>query len=425
MTASSTVPNLYDALHQRGLVFQATHEDIRDRLATPTAGYCGFDPTSDSLHVGSLVPIMALAHLQRCGHRPIAVIGGATAMIGDPSGKTEARQMLSREQIEANAQAISNQIAKLVRFEGDDAAGARDGSLPGAIMVNNADWLADKAWIELLREVGPHFSINRMLSMESVKGRLDEGGLTYLEFSYMIMQAYDFLHLHRHYGCTLQVGGQDQWGNIVMGMELARRTEGSELAGLTLPLVTRADGGKFGKTEQGNVWLDANRTSPYEFYQFWRNVADADVGKYLAYFTFLPMEEVNQLAALEGSAINEAKEKLAYEVTRLIHGEDEANRAHESAKKAFAAADVTGGAIPSMTLDRAELEQGIGLLKLMTRAGLAGSNSEARRLVQGGGVRLHDQKIDDFKRTVTADDIQDGYILIRVGKKKLFRYDVK
>jgi tyrosyl-tRNA synthetase len=414
MTATQSL-NFYDALAQRGLVFQATHEDIRDRLATATTGYCGFDPTSDSLHVGSLVPIMALAHLQRCGHRPIVVIGGATAMIGDPSGKTEARQMLTREQIDANANAIAKQIAKVVDFD-DPQTGAR--------MVNNADWLGDKYWIDLLREVGPHFSINRMLSMESVKGRLEEGGLTYLEFSYMLMQAYDFWHLHREHDCTLQLGGQDQWGNIVMGMELARRLDGSELTGLTLPLVTRADGGKFGKTEQGNVWLDANRTSPYDFYQFWRNVSDADVDKFLKYFTFLPIEQIDELAALQGSDINRAKETLAYEVTRLIHGEDEAKRAHESAQKAFGAADVTGEAIPAMAIDRAELNEGVGLLTLMTRAGLAQSNGEARRLVQGGGVRLHDEKVDDFKRTVTADDIRDGYVLIKVGKKKLFRYDV-
>jgi tyrosyl-tRNA synthetase len=415
MTATTTA-NLYDTLAERGLVFQATHEDIRDRLTRPTTGYCGFDPTADSLHVGHLIPIMALAHLQRCGHRPIVVIGGATAMIGDPSGKTEARQMLTREQIDANAQAIARQMARLIRFDDSDT---------GAVLVNNADWLADKRWIELLREVGPHFSINRMLSMESVKGRLDQGGLSYLEFSYMIMQAYDFLHLHQTHGCTLQLGGQDQWGNIVMGMELARRLEGSELCGLTIPLATKADGGKFGKTEAGNVWLDPDRTSPYDFYQFWRNVSDADVGKFLAYYTFLPMDEVNALASKEGAAINEAKEKLAYELTRMIHGEDEADRAHASAKKAFTASDVTGDAIPSMPLDQSELEAGVGLLNLMTRAGLAQSNGEARRLVQGGGVKIHDEKIEDFKRTVTTADIQDGYVLLRVGKKKLFRFDVR
>jgi len=410
--------NLYDTLAERGLVFQATHDPdtLRQRLATPTPGYCGFDPTADSLHVGHLIPIMTLAHLQRCGHRPIVLIGGATAMIGDPSGKTEARQMLSREQIDANAAGYAEQIARLVRFDDSDT---------GAVMLNNADWLGEKRWIELLREVGPHFSLNRMLSMESVKGRLDQGGLTYLEFSYMIMQAYDFLHLHRNHGCSLQVGGQDQWGNIVMGMELARRLEGSELCGLTIPLATKADGGKFGKTEQGAVWLDPNRTSPYAFYQFWRNVADADVGKFLGYYTFLPMAQVRDLGSREGAAINEAKETLAWEVTRMIHGEAEAHAAHESAKKAFTAADVTGEAIPSMPIERSALEQGVGLLNLMTRAGLAQSNGEARRLVEGGGVKIHDQKVEDFKRTVTADDVQADYILLRVGKKKLFRFDVQ
>ena len=415
MTTTQT-DNLYDALGERGLIAQATHEDMRRRLSQPVAGYAGFDPTADSLHVGSLVPIMALAHLQRCGHRPIVLIGGATAMVGDPSGKTEARQMLTRDQIDANAQAISKQIESVVRFDDSDT---------GAVMVNNADWLGQKGWIELLREVGPHFSVNRMLSMESVKGRIDsESGITYLEFSYMIMQAYDFLHLHREMGCTLQLGGQDQWGNIVMGMELGRRLESAELAGLTLPLVTRADGGKFGKTEQGNVWLDAKRTSPYEFYQFWRNTADADVGKFLRYFTFLPIDQVRQLEALEGKELNRAKETLAYEATKLIHGQREADAAMQSARQAFGADDVTGDAIPHQPIDHAELAAGVGLLALMTRAGLAGSNSEARRLVQGGGVRIHDEKVSDPKRTVAAGDVRDGYVLLRVGKKKLHRFDV-
>jgi len=418
--ASSPPANLYDALAERGLVFQATHTegDIRERLTTPTTGYCGFDPTADSLHVGHLIPIIALAHLQRCGHRPIVLIGGATAMIGDPSGKTEARQMLSRERIDVNAEAISTQIARLVNFDPSDPG------LPAARMVNNADWLGEKSWIELLREVGPHFLINRMLSMESVKARLEQGGLSYLEFSYMIMQGYDFLHLHQTQGCTLQIGGQDQWGNIVMGMELARRIEGSELCGVTIPLATKADGGKFGKTEQGAVWLDPNRTPPYEFYQFWRNVSDADVGRFLAYFTFLPMEQVNELAAREGADINEAKTKLAFELTRMIHGEDEARAAHDAATRAFTALDVTGEAIPSMRIDRHELEDGVGLLTLLTRAGLAQSNGEARRLVQGGGVKIHDQKIDDATRTVTTSDIKQEYVLLRVGKKKLCRLDV-
>jgi tyrosyl-tRNA synthetase len=409
--------NLYDVLGQRGLLAQCTDEQIRARLAKPVAAYIGFDPTADSLHVGSLVPIMGLAHLQRCGHKPIVLIGGATALVGDPSGKTEARKMLSREQIDANAQAIAAQIQRVVRF---------DDSPTGAVMVNNADWLAGKTWIDMLREVGSHFSVNRMLSMDSVKGRLEAGGITYLEFSYMVMQAYDFLHLNETIGCTVQMGGQDQWGNIVMGIELARRMRGVELAGLTLPLVTKSDGGKFGKSEAGNVWLDANRTSPYEFYQFWRNVSDADVGKFLGYFTFLTVDEIRSLADLKDQAINEAKEILAYEVTKLIHGPHEAQTARDSAKAAFGATkDVTGDAIPRDTLAAADLAQGLTIVQLLTKAGLAASNSEARRLVQGGGVRLHDQLVTDIQHQVTASDVRDGYILLRAGKKRLFRYDVQ
>ncbi|MFA9479905.1 tyrosine--tRNA ligase [Phycisphaerales bacterium AB-hyl4] len=410
--------NLYDVLAERGMLAQSTDENIRQRLQSPQVAYNGFDPTADSLHVGHLLPVMGLAHLQRCGHKPIVVIGGATAMVGDPSGKTEARQMLTREQIEANGQAIGAQIGRLLSF---------DDSPTGAVMVNNADWLAGKGWIEMLREIGAHFSVNRMLSMESVKGRLESGGgITYLEFSYMIMQAYDFLHLHREHGCTLQFGGQDQWGNIVMGIELGRRLAGAELAGLTLPLVTRADGGKFGKTEAGTVWLDPKRTSPYEFYQFFRNTTDADVGKYLGFFTFLPTDEVRELASREGVELNASKEVLAYEATKLIHGEAEAAKARDDARKAFGEAkDVTGDAIPHAELPASELSEGVGLLALMVRAGLAKSNGEARRLVQGGGVRLHDEKVADAMRTVTAEDVQDGYVLMRVGKKRLFRFDVK
>lgn len=408
--------NLYDTLCQRGFVAQCTDENIHQRLSKPLVAYCGFDPTADSLHVGSLVPMMGLAHLQRAGHKPLIVVGGATALVGDPSGKTEARQMLSREQIAENAAAISKQIARLVHF-GD--------SPTGALLLNNADWLAGKNWIELLREVGPHFSVNRMLSMDSVKSRLDAGGLSFLEFNYMIMQAYDFLHLHQTHGCTLQLGGQDQWGNIVMGIELARRVESVDLAGLTLPLVTKADGGKFGKTESGNVWLDADRTNPYDFYQFWRNVADADVGKFLSYFTFIPADQIAALTAEGGAKLNEAKTRLAVEVTTLIHGQAEAKRAHESASKAFSSAqDVTGQAIPHADLPNAELVEGVGLLNLLKQAGLTQSNSEARRLVAGGGVRLHDQVIDDPMRQVTPDDVKNGYILLRVGKKRMYRYDV-
>ncbi|HEX7010160.1 MAG TPA: tyrosine--tRNA ligase [Phycisphaeraceae bacterium] len=434
MTTAPTA-NLFDVLSQRGLIAQWTDEQIRQRLTRPVTAYCGFDPTADSLHVGSLVPIMGLAWLQRCGHRPIVLIGGATGLVGDPSGKTEARKMLSRQEVDRNAQAIARQIARFIRLASASSNAPADlpapaaadlpPDAPDALLLNNADWLASKTWLDMLREVGAHFSVNRMLSMESVRGRLDAGGISYLEFSYMVMQAYDFVHLYQHHGCTLQLGGQDQWGNIVMGIELGRRMANADLAGITLPLVTKADGSKFGKSEAGNVWLDPQRTSPYQFYQFWRNTADADVGRFLAYFTFLPMDEVHRLAALEGQAINQAKEVLAYEVTKLVHGQAEADAARDSARKAFGAErDVTGEAIPHATLDRSELRDGAGLLTLMVRAGLAPSNSEARRLVQSGGVHLHDEQVKDPTRRLTEQDVRDGYILIRVGKKRLFRYDV-
>ena len=418
---TTTATNLYDVLEERGLVSQCTDEKIRERLTKPVAAYCGFDPTADSLHVGSLVPIMGLAHLQRCGHKPVVLVGGATGLVGDPSGKTEARKMLSAEDIDRNAQSIAKQIGRVVEF-GD---GATD-----AILVNNLDWFGEMKWLDMLRDVGSRMSVNRMMSMESVKGRMGTGddsssGISFLEFSYMLLQGYDFAHLFNQHNCTLQIGGQDQWGNIVIGIDLGRRLHDADLAGLTFPLVTKSDGGKFGKSEQGNVWLDAERTSVFEFFQFWRNVADADVGRFLGYFTFLPMDEVRALASAEGAAINESKVRLAYEVTKLVHGEEEAEKARDSANKAFSGAvDVTGDAIPSDTISADELAEGVGLIALVVRAGFESSNGKARKLIQGGGVRLHDEKIADPMRTVTSDDIQDGYVLVRAGKKRLFRFDV-
>ncbi|MFW5859119.1 MAG: tyrosine--tRNA ligase [Planctomycetota bacterium] len=408
--------NIVDVLTQRGFVSQCTDEAMRERMAEPRSVYIGFDPTADSLHVGSLVPIMGLAWLQRCGHRPVALVGGATGLVGDPSGKTEARRMLTRDDVAVYSAAIGAQIGKLVRF-GDGPTDAR--------LVNNADWLADKHWIELLREVGTCFSVNRMLTMESVRGRMDSGGITFLEFNYMVMQAYDFLHLYRTEGCTVQMGGQDQWGNIVMGIELGRRLEQTSLAGLTFPLVTKADGGKFGKSEQGNVWLSAARTPVYDFYQFWRNVADADVRRFLCLFTFLEIEEIDQLTEAGGKALNTAKERLAYEATALIHGEAAAQQAQGDARRAFGGAgDLGGQTIPHAPLDGAELAAGIGLLDLGRRAGLWASNGEGRRLVAGGGVRLHERKIDDPRYTVTLDDLHENCVILRAGKKRVFRFDV-
>jgi len=419
MTATTSPANLYDVLLQRGLVSQCTDEKIRQRLNKPVAAYCGFDPTADSLHVGSLVPIMGLAHLQRCGHRPVVLVGGATGLVGDPSGKTQARKMLSADDINHNARCIAKQIGRIVDF---------NDSATGAVLVNNLDWFGGMKWLDMLREVGSRMSVNRMMSMESVKGRMSsEGdGITYLEFSYMLMQGYDFAYLFDKHRCTLQLGGQDQWGNIVIGIDLGRRLHDADLAGLTFPLVTKSDGGKFGKSEQGNIWLDAARTSVFEFFQFWRNVADADVAKFLGYFTFLPMDEVRELASAEGAAINASKVRLAYEITKLVHGEEEAIKARDSAGKAFSSdADVTGDAIPSATKTADELAGGIALIALLVEAGFAKSNGEARRLVAGGGVRLHDEKVDDPMRSVTSADVVDGYVLVRAGKKRLFRFDVR
>lgn len=412
---ATVTADLVEVLEARGLVAQCTDEAIGERLAEPVSAYIGFDPTADSLHVGSLVPVMALAWLQRCGHKPIALVGGATGLVGDPSGKSSMRQMLTREEVAANTKAIGEQIAKVVTF-GD---GPTDG-----VLLNNADWLGDKNWIELLREVGGHFSVNRMLTMDSVKGRMEDGGISFLEFNYMVMQAYDFLHLNRSHGCTLQMGGQDQWGNIVMGIELGRRVESTSLAGLTMPLITKSDGGKFGKSEAGNVWLSAERTPVYEFFQFWRNVADEDVRRFLGYFTFLPMAEVDGLTAEGGQALNAAKERLAYEVTSLIHGQDAADKTLADIKKARGGGDVTGDSIPHGELSRAELDVGIGLLSLLVKAGLAQSNSQARNLVQGGGVKIHDDKISDPRLQLDAKHEQDGYVLLRAGKKRMFRFDI-
>jgi len=408
---------LLEELDSRGLLAQCSDEAIGERLSSPVTAYIGFDPTADSLHVGSLVPIIGLAWLRRCGHQPQAVLGGATALVGDPSGKSSMRQMLTPEIVRSNGAAVGRQITSIL-----DRAAPEGAALQ---VLDNADWLADRGWIDLLREIGPHFSVNRMLSMDSVRSRMESGsGISFLEFNYMVMQAVDFLHLHREHGCSLQMGGQDQWGNIVMGIELVRRIADSSVAGLTMPLVTKADGGKFGKSEQGNIWLSPERTSVFEFYQFWRNVADADTARYLAYFTFLPHDELARLQALEGAESNQAKEVLAFEVTRLVHGEAEARRAQQDARRAFGAEDVAGESIHHARLPAQELEAGIGILTLLVRAELARSNSEARRLVQGGGVRLHDQRIDEPGYTVGSGDIADGRVLLRAGKKRLFRFDI-
>ncbi|MDZ7374276.1 MAG: tyrosine--tRNA ligase [candidate division KSB1 bacterium] len=402
--------NAYDVLKERGFVQQVTDEEgLRELFAhTVVTAYIGFDPTADSLHVGSLMPIMGLVHLQRCGHRPIVVIGGGTALVGDPSGKTEMRQMLSREQIAANAERIRAQIARFVDLAGDRG-----------IVVDNSEWLVPLNYIDFLREIGRHFSVNRMLAAEAYRIRL-ETGLSFLEFNYQLLQAYDYLVLYRRYGCRLQMGGDDQWGNIVAGIDLIRRLEGVETYGLTFPLLTTASGQKMGKTAKGAVWLDPQKTSPYDFYQYWINTDDRDVERFLSYFTLLPMEEVKRLGALQGEELREAKEVLAFEVTRLTHGEEEARRAREAARAAFyGAGDIS--ALPTTAIPGEVLRVGLPMVDLLLRAGLVKSKSEARRLIQQGGAYINGERVDDVERIVSERDLIDGSLILRAGKKRYHR----
>ena len=397
--------HVLDVLMERGFVEQTTDEGgLRELLKEPCTCYIGFDPTAPSFHVGSLVPIMALAHMQRAGHRPIALLGGGTAMIGDPSGKTEMRQLLSREQIEENARGLRAQLARFLDFD------------RGALLLNNADWLVELRYIEFLRDIGIHFSVNRMLAAEAYRQRL-ETGLNFIESNYMLLQAYDFLHLFRTHGCRVQMGGNDQWGNIVAGVELIRRVEGKAAHGITFPLITTSSGAKMGKTAQGAVWLDPNRTSPYEFYQYWINTEDPDVERFLALFTFLPMEEVRELGRLRGAEIRKAKEVLAFEVTRLVHGETEARKAQDASRALFGGGGDLSD-VPSHVVPRDRLEKGIEAFVLFAEAGLAKSRGEARRLIQQGGAYVNGEPVREFNRLVSAADLRDGVVLLRAGKKK-------
>ncbi len=398
--------NVFDVLKERGFVQQMSHEEPLIELLQKeqVTVYVGYDPTADSLHVGHLVTVMALAHMQRHGHRPIAVVGGGTGLIGDPSGKTEMRQMLTMEQIEQNIQGIKGQLSRFLDFS--------DGK---AIIVNNADWIKPMNYVEFLREVGVHFSVNRMLTAECFRSRMEKG-LSFIEFNYMLLQAYDFLVLNRKYGCRLQYGGDDQWSNILAGADLIRRLERQEAYALTAPLLMTSSGKKMGKTESGAVWLDANRTSPYEFYQYWRNIDDADVEKLLAIFTFLPMDEVRRLGALEGAEINQAKQVLAYEISKLVHGEAEAKKAEEAAKALFSGGGLTE-ATPSTEIGVSEFGDGLSLLDAMVQVGLVSSKSEARRSIQQGGAYVNGQRVTDIGRALTRDDAKDGVIELRKGKK--------
>ncbi len=395
----------------RGFVFQCTDLEALDaRLeAGPIAAYIGFDCTADSLHVGSLVQIMLLRLLQRHGHRPVVLLGGGTSRIGDPSGKDEARQLLSDDQIAANMAGIRRVFDPFLRF----------GDRPGeAMAVNNADWLDALGYIALLREVGTHFTINRMLGFDAVRLRLErEQPLTFLEFNYMILQSYDFRELHRRHGVVLQCGGSDQWGNIVAGMELVRRTEGKTVFGLTSPLITTASGAKMGKTARGAIWLTAERLAPFDYWQFWRNAEDADVGRFLRLFTDLPLTEIARLEALRDAEINEAKIVLATEATSLAHGRDAAEAAARAAGQVFGAGGLAED-LPRVAIPAADLARGVPVFQLFVAAGLAASNGEARRLIRGGGARVNDAVITDEARALTRDDLREGVIKLSAGRKQ-------
>lgn len=397
---------VYEELKARGILAQVTDEEaVRDLLNNhKTTFYIGFDPTADSLHVGHLMTILVMARLQKAGHRPIALMGGGTALIGDPSGKTDMRKMLTREEIDHNIECFKRQMAPLVDFS--------DGK---AIIANNADWLLNLNYIEFLCNICVHFSVNRMLNAECYKQRM-ERGLTFFEMNYMVMQSYDFLELHRRYGCTLEVGGDDQWSNIIGGVELIRKKEQKPAYGVTFGLLTNSEGKKMGKTEKGAVWLDPNKMRPFDFYQYWRNLPDADVERCLKYLTFLPLEEIDALTKEGGAALNHAKEVLAYEVTKIVHGEEEAKKAQDGARALFGAKADTAN-MPTSTLLKETLGEGMGLLDLLQQVKLIPSKSEGRRLAQQGGLSVNGEKVTDPAAVVTEKDFPDGAMVVKKGKK--------
>lgn len=399
--------NVFDLLMARGYIEQTTgEEEIRQKLAQgPVTFYIGFDPTADSLHLGHFIQVMVMLHLQQAGHRPIALIGGGTALVGDPSGKTELRKMLSADEINHNAELIKQQLAKYIDFtEGK------------AIAVNNAQWLQEMNYINFLREVGVHFSVNRMLTAECFKSRMEKG-LSFLEFNYMLMQSYDFYHLYKKYNCTMEFGGNDQWSNILGGTDLIRRKEGVTAYGLTFKLLTTGEGKKMGKTESGTIWIDPAKTPPYDLYQYLRNIDDADVENALALLTFLPMEQVKNLGSLAGSAINQGKEELAFQFTKIVHGAEEAQKAKEAAQALFSSGGELGSSTPTTAIERAKFEQGYYIVRLLKELGLASSNGEARRLIKQGGIYLNEQQLADSELDLTLDHFVDHTLILRKGKK--------
>jgi tyrosyl-tRNA synthetase len=426
--------NVIKVLLQRGFIEQMTHEDalIQAVDREPITCYIGFDPTASSLHVGSLIPIMALAHMQRSGHRPIALVGGGTGLVGDPSGKTEMRQLLTQDLVEENAKGIASQLSRFIEF-----------SNGRALMLNNADWLVDLKYIPFLRDVGRHFSVNRMIKAESYRIRLEsEEGLNFIEFNYMVLQAYDFLELFDRHNCCLQMGGSDQWGNIVAGIELIRRMRSKSAYGITFPLITTSSGAKMGKTAAGAVWLDPARTSPYDYFQFWVNTDDRDVERFLALFTFLPMVEIQAVRNLEGVDLNAAKTVLAFEATRLAHGDSEARKALEAAWALFGARPLSDtilassaihrhkngfmdAAVPQIEMERGLFTTGIAAFKLFHQAGLADSSGASRRLIAQGGAYVNGCRLSRFDETIDEKHIVDAQVVLRAGKKRFCKILIK
>lgn len=424
------VKNAFDVLNERGFIEQSTDpEALRGYLGSAASCYVGFDPTADSLHVGHLLPIMALANLQKLGHRPIVLVGGGTGMVGDPSGKTEMRQILTEEMVERNVAGLKDQLSSYLEF-GDG----------GAKMVNNADWLLDLRYIEFLRDIGRHFSVNRMLAAESYKARL-ETGLNFIEFNYMLLQAYDFHYLSLHHNCFLQMGGNDQWGNIVAGIDLIRRKRGLSAHGLTFPLLTTAGGAKMGKTAAGAVWLDPQRTTPFDFYQFWVNTDDRDVARFLKLYTFLPVEEIEAVGRLEGQELNACKMILAFEATSTTHGEEKSLAAHEAAGSVFGKRTIPENLLPSSSIPRAgkedvdsvpttflardRFEKGLPAFELFVEVGLCESRSAARRLIQQGGAYVNGNRLEEFDGLIGVEHLRDEGVFLKAGKKRVHRIHVK
>ncbi len=406
--------NVFDVLKERGLIAQTTHEEeIRELLGNEKVTfYIGFDPTADSLHVGHFLQMVVMRHMQNYGHRPIALVGGGTGHIGDPSGRTDMRKMMTKEVIDHNCECFKEQLSKIIDFS--------DGK---AIMVNNADWLLDLNYVEFIREIGSCFSVNQMLTAECFKQRLEKG-LSFLEFNYMLMQSYDFLALSRKYNCKLELGGDDQWSNILGGINLCRRKDQKQVYGMTFTLLTNSEGKKMGKTASGAVWLSPEKTSPYDFYQYWRNVDDADVCKCLKLLTFIPMDEIREYEKIEGSQLNPVKERLAFELTSMVHGNEEAVKAREAARAVFSGAGNADN-MPSADISESEVKDGMPILDLLVKVGLIPSKGEGRRLITQGGISVNGEKVTDISLVITPESFDGGKIVVKKGKKSFLRIDLK